>query len=111
MWRPSRTQPRLGHDALGLLEANGLPTPVTNTSVHGYEADQYFPDEQVIVELDSWKYHQLRSSFESDRERDATMLFHRIVTIRITDPRLEKSPDREAERLHAILRWRREDRR
>ena len=85
----------------------GLPTPLINTIVHGFEADAYFPDEKVIVELDGWEFHKDRETFESDRERDAIMLAHGIVTIRITKARLRADPAREAARLHAILAQRR----
>ncbi len=81
----------------------GLPTPLINTTVHGFEVDAYFPEERLIVELDGWPFHRGRDSFESDRDRDATMLMHQIPTVRITYDRLESDPEREAARLHAIL--------
>lgn len=65
--------------------------------------DAYFPGEELIVELDGWPYHKDRATFESDRDRDATMLMHGIPTVRITYDRLEADPDREAARLHSIL--------
>jgi hypothetical protein len=80
-----------------------LPQPLCNTKVAGFEVDAYFPEQQVIVELDSWRFHSSRSSFESDRERDATMLALGIVTVRITWKRLTDSPEREAVRLRKIL--------
>ncbi len=86
---------------------HGLPTPLTNTKVHGFEVDAYFPQEELIVELDGWPYHRSRQSFEDDRDRDATMLVHRIPTVRITYDRLKKDPAREAARLHSILESRR----
>lgn len=85
----------------------GLPTPQLNVSVHGYGVDAYFEAEKLVVELDSWPYHGDRHTFESDRERDATMLMHGIATIRITYDRFELDPDREATRLHRILEDRR----
>ena len=60
----------------------------------------------MIVEVDGEEFH--RYTFERDREQDATMLLHGIVTIRVTDDRLTKTPAREADRLHEILRSRRE---
>ena len=65
--------------------------------------------EKVIVELDRWPFHNDRISFGRDRDQDATMLLHRIITIRVTEDRLEDTLDQEAERLHAILRARREE--
>lgn len=80
-----------------------LPKPRCNTTIAGFEVDAYFPDQRVIVELDSWRFHASRSSFESDRERDATMLALGIVTVRITWKRLTDTPEREAVRLRKIL--------
>jgi Transcriptional regulator, AbiEi antitoxin/Protein of unknown function (DUF559) len=88
----------------------GLPTPLINITLLGYEIDAYFPQEKLIVELDGWPFHRTRDKFESDREQDATMLMHGIATIRITYDRIEDDPDREAARLHRILEDRRRQR-
>jgi hypothetical protein len=94
-------------DFPGFCERYGLPVPVINTTVQGFEVDAYFPGEGLIVELDGWPFHRDRDSFESDRDRDATMLMHEIPTVRITYDRFDEAPDREAARLHAILGTRR----
>ena len=62
-----------------------------------------FPGERVIVELDGYRYHHSRASFERDRERDAATLAAGHVTVRITWERLRDHPRREAKRLHRIL--------
>jgi hypothetical protein len=85
-------------------ERHGLPRPEMNAIVHGFEVDAYFPNERLIVELDGWEYHRDRESFESNRDRDATMLAHGIPTVRITYPRLARDAQREAARLHTILK-------
>jgi very-short-patch-repair endonuclease len=85
----------------------GLPEPTINRRMGRTEPDILFPEERVIVEIDSWKYHSDRGAFESDRDRDAERLAAGIETVRVTEERLENTPAREAERLHAILRARR----
>jgi hypothetical protein len=85
----------------------GLPEPQTNVWVAGREVDAWFPDEQLIVELDGEPYHTDHHSFERDRDNDATALTLGIPTVRITDTRMRNAPEREAERLHAILARRR----
>ncbi len=84
-----------------------MPAPITNTGVHGYEADALFPDERVIVELDGAEFHLDRDAFESDRDRDAALLAAGYVTVRITWERLTERPAREAARLRKILDARR----
>jgi hypothetical protein len=81
----------------------GLPTPVMGQPLHGYIADALFPAERLIVELDSREFHMGVIPFEGDRDRDADMLAHRYVTVRITWERIEERPEPEARRLHKIL--------
>ena len=85
----------------------GVPEAEYNVMLGKYQADVYYRKERLIVELDGWPFHRTKKAFEDDRERDAYMLVHRIVTVRITRDRLEKAPAHEAERLIAILESRR----
>jgi hypothetical protein len=78
----------------------GLPTPRMGATVAGYEVDALFAEHRVIVELDGWPFHNDRTAFERDRERDAALLAAGYVTVRITGDRLTA---REAARLHTIL--------
>ena len=80
-----------------------LPTPIMGEPLHGYIADALFVEERVIVELDSKEFHMGPIPFETDRDRDADMLAHGFVTIRITWERIEQRPRREAARLDKIL--------
>jgi hypothetical protein len=89
----------------------GLPRPQVNVKVNGYEVDAFFEAEGVIVELDSWGFHQDRSSFENDRNRDADNLVTGLVTYRLTWDRMTGAdPAREAARLHKVLKRRSEER-
>ena len=85
----------------------GLPEPVMSTRVAGYEADALFPDERIVVELDSWEFHSDRTSFESDRDRDVDRLVAGYWTVRITWERIKYRSAREADRLRKLLRRRR----
>jgi hypothetical protein len=85
----------------------GLPVPLTNTIVLGREVDAYFPQHQLIVELDTDTHHADPNSFERDRDNDATALAHGIKTVRITAHRLQHHPDREERRLRTTLGSRR----
>ena len=85
----------------------GLPAPVMGQPLLGYVADALFVEEKVIVELDSREFHMGAIPFEDDRDRDADMLAHSYVTVRVTEGRLDERPHQEAHRLHAILEQRR----
>jgi hypothetical protein len=103
--RPTRSP--FEDDFLPFCRRFGLPTPQINTTMGGHEVDAYFEAERLVVELDGWDFHSDRRAFEDDRERDAAMLALGIATIRITWERLHENPEREAERLLAILEMRR----
>jgi hypothetical protein len=85
----------------------GLPQPTINARRGRRELDFLFPEERVIVEIDSWEFHGDRASFERDRDRDADHLAAGVLTVRVTEERLKGSPEREAARLHKILQARR----
>jgi hypothetical protein len=90
-------------DFPAFCERYGLPAPVMGAPLLGYVVDALFVAERVIVELDSKEFHMDPIAFETDRERDAHMLAHGFVTVRVTWERIGQRPRREAERLHAII--------
>src|SRR5205823_8067593 len=69
---------------LTLTRRFGLPRPKMNAIVAGREVDALFEDEKLIVELDGYKYHSSRSSFDDDRDRDADNLQAGYPTVRVT---------------------------
>jgi hypothetical protein len=97
------TRSPLEDDFMAFVKRYGLPVPVTNTYLLGYEIDVLYPAERVIVEVDSYGYHSDRGSFRRDRKRDVVMLAAGYVTVRITDDRMEHDGAQEADRLQAIL--------
>jgi hypothetical protein len=90
-------------------EKYGLPVPLFDVIVNGREADAYFPNEKLIVELDGWDFHQSKASFEDDRERDVDNLVIGVETVRIAWERLTEQSEKEARRLDAILARRRQE--
>jgi very-short-patch-repair endonuclease len=67
-----------------LCDRYGLPRPLMNTQVGGFEVDAYWPEQGLVVELDSWSHHGTRAAFERDRERDAELHARGIGTLRFT---------------------------
>ncbi len=97
------TRSTLEDEFLPFLARYGLPVPQINVRVNGREVDAFFPEHNLIVELDGWETHRTKTAFEDDRERDADNLQHGLSTIRITRDRVRRTPDREAARLREIL--------
>jgi very-short-patch-repair endonuclease len=83
---------------------HGLPTPRINVKVNGKEVDALFPEERVIVELDSVEFHDDPISFRKDRRRDRGSAAHGFVTVRLLK---EDLTDEDAEELHQTLAQRR----
>jgi hypothetical protein len=62
----------------------GLPLPRPNVLVEGMEVDCLWPEQRLIVELDSRIHHAVASAFEADRARDRRLEARGWRVIRIT---------------------------
>ena len=89
------------------LKRFDLPMPKLNEPMNGRVLDAFYPDEGVIVEIDSYKFHKGRHVFERDRDKDAEATADGLVTVRITDDRMQHDGEREARRLQRTLSLRR----
>lgn len=52
------------------LRAEGLPLPKTNRPASGDRVDCRWPEYRLTVELDGYRYHNSRYSWEADRQRE-----------------------------------------
>jgi very-short-patch-repair endonuclease len=88
--RPTKTQ--LEQRFVKLVADAGLPAPRTNEKLwidgRERELDAHWPDLKLAVELDSWTFHGVRKSFESDRERDVGFVIDGWRVVRFTWARL-----------------------
>lgn len=79
---------------LELLRQNKLALPETNRPAGGRRVDCRWPEQRLIVELDSFRFHRSRHAWEQDRrrEREARALgdeFRRYTSVDVFDsPRL-----------------------
>jgi hypothetical protein len=55
---------------LQLLDQDGLPLPYTNRPAGGRRVDCRWPEQRLTVELDSYRFHNSRHSWEQDRRRE-----------------------------------------
>ncbi len=98
------TRSELEERFLRFLADRGLPAPRTNVWLQlgedWIEVDCAWPDQRVVVELDSWAYHGTKAAFRRDRARDRRLRLAGWQPIRITAWDMEEEPDRmEAELL------------
>lgn len=55
---------------IALLREDNLPLPQTNRQAGSYYVDCRWPEHRLTVELDSFRYHNSRHSWEQDRRRE-----------------------------------------
>ena len=70
---------------LELCDAHGIPRPLVNAVVHGYEVDFCWPELRLIVETDGFEHHGTRAAFERDRARDAALTARGWRVLRFSD--------------------------
>jgi hypothetical protein len=75
---------------LELCDAHGIPRPLVNTVVEGYEVDFCWPEERLIVETDGYEHHGTRAAFERDRARDARLTARGWRVVRLTDAQVRR---------------------
>jgi Protein of unknown function (DUF559)/Transcriptional regulator, AbiEi antitoxin len=63
----------------------GIPRPLVNSMVEGFEVDLCWPEHRLIVEADSLRHHGTRAAFERDRLRDAHLTAAGWRVLRATD--------------------------
>lgn len=67
---PKVTLSRLESRFLELLAEAGLPLPQTNRPAGGRRVDCRWPERALTVELDSYRFHNSRHTWERDRHRE-----------------------------------------
>ncbi|HTW12877.1 MAG TPA: type IV toxin-antitoxin system AbiEi family antitoxin domain-containing protein [Solirubrobacteraceae bacterium] len=81
-------QPRLAYTNeefeqrfLRWCERNGVPLPRFNVELHGFTVDAYWPEHNLVVELDGGSHASL-AQMRRDRERDMELRLHGLRVVR-----------------------------
>jgi very-short-patch-repair endonuclease len=77
---------------LSLVREAGLPVPLTNRQLYGFQVDAVWFEHKLVVEVDSRLFHGDRDAFENDRARDATLVAHGYRVLRFTARQLRDQP-------------------
>lgn len=91
-------------DMLHVCRLAGLPDPVVNGAVEGFEVDYHWPALRLVLELDSWRFHGGRERMTADRERDQRLALAGWLVLRFTRDQLVADPGECARRLTALAR-------
>ena len=100
---PVRTRSELERDFVSLLEIHGLPRPVVNGTVEGYEVDFHWPGPRVVVEVDGREAHLTGAAFERDRARDRRLQARGWRVVRITWRQVREDAEGVARDLSLLL--------
>ena len=65
-----------------------IPVPVTNHRIGAFEADMYWPDHGLVIEIDTYLTHGDRLSFERDRRKQTAYALSGLTTLRVTEETL-----------------------
>ena len=90
---PAVTRSELEARFLCLVDDWGLPRPVTNFNILGFEVDCVWREHRVVVELDAFGTHGSTRAFERDRRRDRALQAAGWAVIRVTARQLAEEPD------------------
>ncbi|HYJ20670.1 MAG TPA: DUF559 domain-containing protein [Solirubrobacterales bacterium] len=98
------TRDELERHFLPLAERVGLPLPLTEQWVNGFEVDFYWPDLAFVVETDGLRYHRTPAEQARDRLRDQTHTAAGMTQLRFTHEQVYYEPEHVLSVLRATAR-------
>ncbi|MGI9019578.1 MAG: type IV toxin-antitoxin system AbiEi family antitoxin domain-containing protein [Solirubrobacterales bacterium] len=88
---------------LRLIRRSGLPEPLVNKPLGGFRPDFYWPEQRVVAEFDSYRFHTDVAAFRRDREKSNELQLRGIVVLRFTWHELTREPRELEARLRRAL--------
>jgi hypothetical protein len=101
---PALTRSELERRFLELVRKAGLPLPIVNGVVCGYEVDFHWTSQRLIVETDGRSVHGTPIAFERDRRRDLDLEVAGWHVLRLTWHQVVQSPSQAVRLLRRRLR-------
>jgi very-short-patch-repair endonuclease len=101
---PDHTRSELEARFLALCRRHRLPQPQANVRLDRFLVDFLWRDQHLVVEVDGWESHRVRSAFEADRARDARLNVLGFTVLRFTWRQIEDDPRRVARTVRDVLR-------
>jgi hypothetical protein len=88
----ARTKSPAEREFLTLCEQSGIPRPLVNVRVCGFRVDCYWPEHQLVVELDGGKGHSTERQVARDHGRDLKLRGARIAVRRYARHQIREQP-------------------
>jgi very-short-patch-repair endonuclease len=89
----ARTDSEFELEFFDLLRDADVPMPVAGAVVDGYKVDAYWPEANLVVELDGYEYHRDREAFERDRRKIAELRLAGREVLPLTYRQVEREPE------------------
>jgi very-short-patch-repair endonuclease len=91
---PTKQRSELEEDFLALFLRHRFPHPETNVKLDRHEVDFLWRSERVVVEADSFAYHQGSVTFHADHARDLDLREDGYSVLRFDEQQLKEEPER-----------------
>jgi very-short-patch-repair endonuclease len=101
---PSLTRSEAEERCLALIRTAELPAPEVNIRIGGHEVDFLWRSEQLVIEVDGFRFHSSRGAFERDRRRDAELAALGFRVLRVTWRQIVDRPEALVARIASVLR-------
>ncbi len=96
------TDSELERRFLRLVDAAGLPIPVTGKRLNGFKVDFYWPHLGLVVETDGLRYHRTPAQQARDRRRDQAHTAAGMTPLRFTHEQVRFEARYVRETLRAV---------
>jgi very-short-patch-repair endonuclease len=100
---PEPTRSDLERLFLRLCRRFGIPKPEVNVKLGPYSVDFLWRDAGLVVEVDGYRYHADRETFEADRARDRDLKGRGVDVLRFADRELANNGRAVADSVRAHL--------
>jgi very-short-patch-repair endonuclease len=98
-----RTRSELERAFVRMARRFGLGTPQCNVRVAGLLVDAYWPQQRLVVECDSRRWHASWAARRNDHARDAKLQLAGFATLRVTWVEVRHRPELGAARIRPFL--------
>jgi very-short-patch-repair endonuclease len=99
----TRVDSRLERRFLTLIRSAGLPKPQSQRARNGHRTDFLWPEQGVVVEVDSLTYHRTAAKQAKDIHRDNDHVMNGLAVLRFSHAQIRDEPDYVMETLTATL--------
>ena len=88
----AHTKSELEIDFLLLCERYKLPMPLVNRKLHGVEPDMWWPEFNLVAELDGDRNHRSPTQRARDRRKEVVLRQHGLTVVRYDDDLIARTP-------------------